>query len=625
MYWGFVWALCIFGLYAYAPQYLSLKNAVFLAAFLFSIACFMYLYDAFKRLNDKRLLKLKVRQNRRNIASREARFRQDVEQERNRLLAKRNRLQGLMGGNRAMTFNKNANVNAFWNSLSELDRAIMRHGAMPWYGSRDQLGRLHEGSSVDFETVEEADLAFKKQEQKARDFGIWELLNEAKNSRGASDLLTVKFERSKERRAELQKLLKIAEDKDAEALRSFNRASNRGFVTESKLKTDGVSFFDGIFSHFERLSYNGRVKLYEQYLQYLDPENGSDELGLVYDQLSIEGKVCMIPRLIVARGIEKECSAVRFEKSQHDAGIYCYFASSGFINIAAWRDALPTICKYLGGKYTIREDDGTKIYLIRHRLPDVIPMTDAHLRKGSLCVGYEFETSKPHWIDLERMTHMLVVGISGMGKSVFLNQLLQGILFNIDSVDRCFLVDLKGGVELYPYQERSSKISVVYRYEQLSAVVSELVELIYSRLESMRVNGVRSWAGGYVFFIVDEYAQVQLFRSQIKAEKDEHSKLLANLNIVSMLGRAAGVRIVAQLQKATTDVMDSSFRTNLQSQVCFRVRDNLTASAVFGSSEDLPATPMRLQQGEFVMYDDTTGETFHGKSCMVTESLQSGS
>ena len=63
-----------------------------------------------------------------------------------------------------------------------------------------------------------------------------------------------------------------------------------------------------------------------------------------------------------------------------------------------------------------------------------------------------------------------------------------------------------------------------------------------------------------------------------------------------MLGRAVGIVIIAAIQKATTDVMDSSFRTNLQAQVCFRVANRLMAASMFGSTEDLKLDPIALRR-----------------------------
>ena len=255
-------------------------------------------------------------------------------------------------------------------------------------------------------------------------------------------------------------------------------------------------------------------------------------------------------------------------------------------------------------------------------LPSLFEFNNKYLQHGYLFFGLEARTAKPYYVALKDMPHMLVIGISGMGKSVFLNQLIQGMLYNLRYIEKIYMVDFKGGVELFPYEKKSDKIRVIYRYEELAAVVSELLEKMYERLERMRKAGVRKWEGSLIFFIVDEYAQIQLYRPADKASKEKHLKLLADLNSLSMMGRGAGVRILAQIQKGTTDVMDSSFRNNLQSQICFKVKDNLTASGMFGSVEGLPAEPTKLRRGRFIFYDDSIGNTVYLQAAVVPEEFE---
>jgi hypothetical protein len=86
-----------------------------------------------------------------------------------------------------------------------------------------------------------------------------------------------------------------------------------------------------------------------------------------------------------------------------------------------------------------------------------------------------------------------------------------------------------------------------------------------------------------------------------------------------MLGRAAGVLIWAQLQKGTSDVMDSSFRANLASQVCFKVGNKLTAAGMFGSTDELAVDPVKLPKGRFILFDASKGETYYLQSRVVQQ------
>lgn len=245
-----------------------------------------------------------------------------------------------------------------------------------------------------------------------------------------------------------------------------------------------------------------------------------------------------------------------------------------------------------------------------------------HLHEGHLFLGTNIRDGKPYWKAIDTFQHHLIVGMSGYGKSVFLNQLLQGVRFNIDRYEAVYLVDLKGGVELIEYADYGEKFHVRYRYEELHDLVSGLCQMMDDRLNIMRDQRVKKWTGKRILFVVDEYAQIALQVPDSKEAKAAHVRLLANLNRLSMLGRAVGVVLWIQLQKSTTDVIDSSFRNNLQAQVCFRVQSRLNAAGLFGEAKDLEIDPVRLRRGQCIYYDDATGETVYLQAHMRTETSE---
>lgn len=192
--------------------------------------------------------------------------------------------------------------------------------------------------------------------------------------------------------------------------------------------------------------------------------------------------------------------------------------------------------------------------------------------------------NKPFSISFSDMTHMLIVGQSGSGKSVLQNWFAVQFLHNIDRLARLYLVDLKGGVEFFPYDGLHEKIITCSDFEQLEQAVNDACVEMDERLQSMKERGLRKWDGERIVFMVDEYAQIKLSGVAFLG-KDKAKLLDANLLRLSMLGRAAGIRLICGLQKCTTAEMDSAFKNNLQTQICFKVKDGLTVSNVFGDTE----------------------------------------
>ena len=242
-----------------------------------------------------------------------------------------------------------------------------------------------------------------------------------------------------------------------------------------------------------------------------------------------------------------------------------------------------------------------------------------HLRDGYLYFGDKhLADDSPHWVPINKLTHFLVSGMSGSGKSYFLHQVLEGIAHNEKYFDDVYLIDLKGGVELWKYNGTANGLfHVIYKYAQVSEMVEGLNDLMDERLDYMRENGLRDWNGNKVMVIIDEYAELSFEMPEDKEAKAQKQKMLAGLSRLSSKARAAGIIIWAQLQKGTTDVMDSGFRNNLQSEVMFCQKTKLQASTVFGAVDSLSVDPTRLQAGEFVMLDATTRDLVYLKSRMM--------
>lgn len=236
-----------------------------------------------------------------------------------------------------------------------------------------------------------------------------------------------------------------------------------------------------------------------------------------------------------------------------------------------------------------------------------------HLQDGWLYFGEQFldKEAGGHWLKIEDMTHFLVMGVSGFGKSVFLNQILQGVRYNLHRYERVVLVDLKGGVELAEYLDYGETFTLCSEVSELMPVLEQVVTVMNERLAQMRANRQKKWTGKRFLLVIDEYAQIQLSEETTKEEKQRKQAMLQLLNRISTLGRAAGITIWAQLQKGTSDVMDSSFRGNLASQVCFKVPNKLTAAGMFGDTAELLVDPVKMPRGRFILYDADKGETHY--------------
>ena len=351
---------------------------------------------------------------------------------------------------------------------------------------------------------------------------------------------------------------------------------------------------------------------------------GKDLPNISPNQTTLEGKLIYLAALIRAEK-DKHYNRLDFKRSDFEKGHYVYGSDRSAIDIAHWHKSLPAINAYLGGEWMVEPLDGTSLVLSQLKeLPPILPFQEMYLRKGEIFYGFNVRTGERYYNHLDKFPHHLIVGQSGSGKSVFLNQVMASVLYNIEAFEKVYLVDLKGGVELAKYAPLHETLELVDDYDALPGIAAQIYQTLKNRLAIMRESGTTTYDGSHILFIVDEYAQINQFEPVTKEEKENHKQLLSYLNRISQLGRAARVTIWAQLQKATVDNISASFRNNLQTKICFKVHSNSDAATVFGNTEDLPGVSSiggfkNLAKGRFILSDDVSGEVFYMQAAMMDD------
>ena len=383
----------------------------------------------------------------------------------------------------------------------------------------------------------------------------------------------------------------------------------------------------GLFSRYQHAFPSHQQLIKDKYRERMTPNALAPDLPSISPkQTTLEGKLLYLAVLIRSHR-DNHYDRLDFEKSELADGKYVFSQSRSAVDIGFWKKQLPVINAYLGGEWMVEPLDGTSLVLSQLKdLPAVMPFEDDFLKKGKIFYGFNVRTGERYYNNLEKIPHHMVVGQSGSGKSVFLNQIIASVLYNINAFEKVYLVDLKGGVELAKYAPLHKALQLVDDYDDLPGLVAEIYQTLRNRLKEMRDTGETLYKGKHILFIVDEYAQINQFEPITKEEKENHKQLLSYLNRISQLGRATRITIWAQLQKATVDNISASFRNNLQTKICFKVHSNSDAATVFGNTDDLPGVASiggfkNLAKGRFILSDDVNGERIYMQAAMMDDKI----
>lgn len=233
---------------------------------------------------------------------------------------------------------------------------------------------------------------------------------------------------------------------------------------------------------------------------------------------------------------------------------------------------------------------------------------------GSIVLGTRVKTGDTYLVDLRKLRHLFLSGVSGAGKSVLLHEICWQMV-ELPEFDKIIAIDLKGGIEFAKYRN-SGKVEVVWDFDNgdVGRAVEGLMQLADKRQTYMRENGMQNWPmQNRVALVIDEFAEVQsaIDTATEKEEKARAKRLATNLVSLARRARALGIHIVIAAQRHTTDSIDSALLNNLNWRLVMRQGARHTARALLDIDDDfsrLSVLPTELPTGRFYAYDTSSGD-----------------
>ena len=231
--------------------------------------------------------------------------------------------------------------------------------------------------------------------------------------------------------------------------------------------------------------------------------------------------------------------------------------------------------------------------------------------------------------DLVQMPHLLLAGTTGSGKSVFINNLIAGLVCKRTAKEMRFVFLDPKMVELAAYKNLPHLACPVISdvRTQAKAVLERLVDEMESRYEMMLSLEARNiqefnetirtrrrsefgqfngkWQPlPYVVFLIDEYADLILILG--KPAEDLITRL-------AQKARAAGIHLIIATQRPSVNVVTGLIKANFPTRVAFRVQsgtdsrtilDQIGAETLLGKGDLLYQSAGRLQRLHAALLED---------------------
>ena len=203
--------------------------------------------------------------------------------------------------------------------------------------------------------------------------------------------------------------------------------------------------------------------------------------------------------------------------------------------------------------------------------------------------------------DMLNQPHLLIAGATGSGKSVVINGLVYTALHDSPAAVQFILIDPKR-VELVDYRPLPHTLQYSSEPGEMVQALEKAMEITESRYKAMQRQRVKKYAGGAVYVIVDELADL------MTTDRRHVQPLLQRL---AQIGRAANVHIIAATQCPLATVIPTPIKVNFDSRVGLRTRSKQDSRNILGlpGCETLPRygqgyymTPAGLQLYNIPMY-----------------------
>lgn len=207
-----------------------------------------------------------------------------------------------------------------------------------------------------------------------------------------------------------------------------------------------------------------------------------------------------------------------------------------------------------------------------------------------------------YW-DLEKEPHGMIIGTTGAGKSVALNNL---ILQAVNKKMLLYFVDFKDGIEFGIFEKKGYR--VIDTRENFLKFVEQLHnEMVWrnrtlKRAERKSLSSYNEWAreNGLeeiprIIVFIDEYADVTAKKDEIAKEATEYvDRLLAK-------ARASGIHILFGTQRPDADIFGGGkARNNIAMRLCGKMKDARSSQLAINSDDAYSKIPDHNFGGYFI-------------------------
>jgi len=318
------------------------------------------------------------------------------------------------------------------------------------------------------------------------------------------------------------------------------------------------------------------------------------------------------------------------------------------LNFEVFNDTSNNLKQLLGFEVIQPERKGTDLILLKYSasFPSVEELQDLQvkdfLKKDKIFLGIgvpSFDSTKTakeliygkyeaKYINFSDLPQGIGnFGGSGFGKSNTLNQLFQSFFINFDKIQAFIFVDFKQGIESEPYRqlELKKKTGRIFTLEdnrlQLLNLLEKMLIIAKSRGLYIKSKGLKKIINKNIILFFDEMAEVLDYNPIDKEEKEIQKRIIANIETLLRIGRAAGVKIGYSTQSAVQNAsgLTSGMKNNTPLKFTHGLASNTQISSVYEDFEAFNINPLEYDIGKCAIVNLTNSQFEEVRSLFIPD------
>ncbi|MGF9831621.1 FtsK/SpoIIIE domain-containing protein [Bacillus anthracis] len=222
------------------------------------------------------------------------------------------------------------------------------------------------------------------------------------------------------------------------------------------------------------------------------------------------------------------------------------------------------------------------------------------VKKGKWCVPVGQSLERIIYHDFDKTPHMVLGGLTRMGKTVFLKVLLTTLIEADPENAHLYLIDLKEkGLEFSEFSNLKQVVEVADSVEKAHRVLGRIMEKIEERGKLMKENSykniVETKEKDRYFIIVDEGAVLAPAKGLPRAVNKIREECQYMLSYIATVSGGLGFRLILATQYPTVTSIPSVVKQMSDAKLGFRLPTRVASEVVLDEPglEVLPSLPGR--------------------------------